>query len=78
MKYLIIILIAASCSGSKGLPCPCMHCEKEPVKESPNWVREWMFEQVVDEPVIEPHICIDSTHNACDGVCVCDGIECLE
>lgn len=23
-----------------------------------------------------PHICVDSTHNACDGRCECDGLGC--
>jgi hypothetical protein len=44
--------------------------------EKVNWVRDFNFNQVSDEPVVEPHLCIDSTHAACDGGCECDGMEC--
>lgn len=27
--------------------------------------------------VTNVHICIDSSHNNCDGICECDGMECI-
>jgi hypothetical protein len=31
---------------------------------------------VIITKVTNVHICIDSSHNTCDGNCECDGMEC--
>jgi hypothetical protein len=32
---------------------------------------------VIITKVTNVHICIDSSHNTCDGNCECDGMECI-